>query len=141
MMTSHIPANLDTFLQSLNGIAFYAPSCFSLVLRLSRQSMLEEDWHHGTIPFTGNPCGPRAAVILRTRSRCSWMNRLVGSSSVRKHRRPCGRRCMTRGQCGWLDPQCIKLSFTTLCRFNRRTEKLHAQQTRSTAPIIPPGEL
>ena len=23
---------------------------------------------------------------------------------------------------GWLDLQCIKLSFTTLCRFNRRTE-------------------
>ena len=40
------------------------------------------------------------------------------------HRRPYGRQCMTRGQCGWLDPHCIKLSFTTLCRFNRRTEKI-----------------
>src|SRR6202795_375161 len=38
------------------------------------------------------------------------------------HLRPYGRRCMTRGQCGWLDLQCIKLSFTTLCRFSRRTE-------------------
>src|SRR5208282_2936743 len=32
------------------------------------------------------------------------------------------RQCMTRGQCGWLDLQCIELSFTTLCRFDRRTE-------------------
>jgi ubiquinone/menaquinone biosynthesis C-methylase UbiE len=32
---------------------------------------------------------------------------------------------MTRGQCGWLDLQCIKLSFTTLCRFNRRTETIY----------------
>src|SRR3989304_3825365 len=30
---------------------------------------------------------------------------------------------MTRGRCGWLTLQRMKLSFTTLCRFNRRTEK------------------
>src|SRR5271163_2525815 len=36
--------------------------------------------------------------------------------------RPYGRRCMTRGQCGWLNIHCMKLPFTTLCRFNRRTE-------------------
>jgi|ERR1700738_2223046 hypothetical protein len=72
MMTSHIPANLDTFLQSLNGIAFYAPSCFSLVLRLSRQSMLEEDWHHGTIPLLAildSQCGCASEISSLSRER------------------------------------------------------------------------
>ena len=32
------------------------------------------------------------------------------------HLRPCGRRCMTRSQCGSLALHCMKLSFTTPCR-------------------------
>jgi hypothetical protein len=51
---------------------------------------------------------------------------------------------MTRGQCGWLDLQCIKLSFTTLCRFNRRTEiyndDIHQHRlARSEVENIPAG--
>jgi hypothetical protein len=37
-------------------------------------------------------------------------------------RRPGGRLHMTRGPCGSLPLQPMKLSFTTPCRFNRRTE-------------------
>ena len=36
--------------------------------------------------------------------------------------RPCERRRMTRGRCGWLTLQRTTLSFTTPCRFDRRTE-------------------
>ena len=32
------------------------------------------------------------------------------------HLRPCGRKCMTRSQCGSLLLHCMKLSFTTPCR-------------------------
>jgi hypothetical protein len=51
------------------------------------------------------------------------------------HRRPCGRRCMTRSQCGWLNLHCIKLAFTTLCRFNRRTE-LQMIRASLTAAVV-----
>ena len=48
--------------------------------------------------------------------------------------RPYGRLCMTRGQCGWLNLQCIRLSFTSLRRFNWRTEMIIMQdQAKDTA--------
>jgi hypothetical protein len=61
----------------------------------------------------GRTALPRSALTLGDEAQAP------GRIGVADEGSPFGRQCMTRGQCGWLDLHCMKLTFTTRCRFDR----------------------